>query len=389
MVGRSGHLPTPCMPRAALHSHCPEGCGSISRGAQSWVQEPAGYRRWHHGGNARHHRCGWGSSRLSSLDHDCNAANLSLAKATASFTLLPQHCKLKLFSCKIDVVAEALSGVEPSRGEGAALGTQGHLGSSPALPRAAASPPRAMLKAKQRLLCLLFSFSFFYLLRGHWPSIVPFRSSMLLVAGGGGVRDLQRLSAMQPGWRAPNQLPPHQLGPVKSVVERAERGLGNAAQRLPGVWSRFWSPRPAPSPSPSQLTRFSAAKDASLADSSNDSSFQGRAGLEDRGGSHQHGDPGWAGGAKKCPNSKVMRTARGRQQLVGHPVPEAQGAFGEAQPPKRSGCWEAGEWVRDGVGWVSGVEQHPDLLWGSRDPWLPGSGAHSTTAASEDEISAA
>lgn len=135
-----------------------EGCSELGAGT-CWV--PAGCCRWHHGGNARHHRCGWGSSRLSSLDHDCNAANLSLAKATASFTLLPQHCKLKLFSCKIDAVAEALSGVEPSRGEGAALGTQGHLGSSPALPRAAASPPRAMLKAKQRLLCLLFSFSFF------------------------------------------------------------------------------------------------------------------------------------------------------------------------------------------------------------------------------------
>lgn len=190
----------------------------------------------------------------------------------------------------------------------------------------------------------------------------------------GGVRDLQRLSALQPGWRAPNQLPPHQLGPVRSVTAGAERGLGNAAQCLPGVWSGFWSPRPALAPSPSQLARISPAKDASLADSSNDSSFQGRAGWEDRGRRRERGDPGWASDVEKCPN-KVMGTARGRQQLAGHLVQGARGAFGEAPPPKRSGCWEAGEQVRDGVGWASGVEQHPGLLWGGRAP--PGSVAPS------------
>lgn len=240
------------------------------------------------------------------------------------------------------------------------------MGSSPPVAREQLSAPKGILAHRQRFPGLLLhpreqclkqssDFSAFY-----FPFLFLFAKGALAkhrafpqqhaVGCGVCVRDLQQLSAMQPGWRAPDQLPPHQLGPVKSVVERAERGLGNAAQRLPGVWSRFWSPHPAPSPSPSQLTRFSAAKDASLADSSNDSSFQSRAGLEDRGCSHQHGDPRWAGGAKKCPNNKVMRTARGTQQLVGHPVPGARGAFGEAQPPKRSGCWEAGEWVRDGVG---------------------------------------
>lgn len=52
----------------------------------------------------------------------------------------------------------------------------------------------------------------------------------------------------QPGLGAPNQLPVHQLGPVRSVVLRAERGLGKhspvSAQHLELLLE------PAPSPSP-------------------------------------------------------------------------------------------------------------------------------------------
>lgn len=99
-------------PRAAPALH-----GRMWLHRQGWEQDPAGCCRWYHGGSARHPWCPWGSSRLCSLDRDSKATHWSQAKAPASFTVLPQRCKLKLFSCKIDAVAEALSGVKPSHAQ--------------------------------------------------------------------------------------------------------------------------------------------------------------------------------------------------------------------------------------------------------------------------------
>lgn len=174
---------------------------------------------------------------MSSLDGGGgNAARRRRGKAAASLARRPRRCELKPCGCKIDAVAGALSGVEPSRarGEGATLGTQGHPGSSPALPRAAASPtppphPGAMLKAKQ---CPALPFIFLVLFakrHGAFP-----RRRAVCCRGG------EDPSA------APTRLPPRQLG---AFTVRAERGSGNAARRLERVLE------PAPSsvpPSPSR-----------------------------------------------------------------------------------------------------------------------------------------
>ena len=191
--------------------------------------------------------------------------------------------------------AEALSGVEPSRA-GARRGSSSRhprpsrLISSPSL-GCCFPPQKQRFKRSSDLPAFYFPFLYFAKRASAKRRAFPRQRAGRCR----GVGDLRCLAAVPPRWRAPNQLPPHRLGPVGSITARAKRGLGNAAQRLPGIWSRFWSRRPAPVPS--QLAGIGPAKGASLADSSNDSSFRGRAGWEHRGHGHKRGDPGWAGNA--------------------------------------------------------------------------------------------
>lgn len=128
-----------------------------------------------------------------------------------------------------------------------------------------------------------------------------------------------------------------------------------------------WNPHPAlsPPPSPNQLTRISPASDASLADSSNEGSFQGRAGWEDRGRSH--GDCG------------------GVVMLINGPIGYGDGK--SLVPPTKVGAGRQ----ESGLGWV-GVQGSTLTRFGVTEPpalQLLGSGSVRATAARGGEISTA